>query len=44
MAPLLGIAGSPGEYPWEAHARGLVTHVTLGVVTEAVLNVFDRVR
>ncbi len=44
MAPLLGIAGSPGEYPWQAHVRGLVSHVTLGVVTETVLNVFDGVR
>jgi hypothetical protein len=44
MGPLLGIAGSPGEYPWQAHARGLVSHVTLGVVTETVLRLFDRAR
>ena len=44
MAPLLGIAGSPGEYPWEAHARGLISHAALGVVTETVLTLFDRVR
>lgn len=44
MAPLLGIAGSPGEYPWEAHARGLISHATLGVVTETVLSLFDRAR
>ena len=44
MAPVLGLAGSPGEYPWQAHFRGLVSHVTLGVVTETVLSVFDRVR
>ena len=44
MAPLLGIAGPPGEYPWEAHARGLISHAALGVVTETVLTLFDRVR
>ena len=44
MAPLLGIAGPPGEYPWQAHFRGLVSHVTLGVVTETVLTLFDRAR
>ncbi len=43
-APLLGIASGPGEYPWQAHVRGLVSHVVLGVVTEGVLSLFDRAR
>jgi hypothetical protein len=43
-APLLGIASGPTEYPWEAHVRGLVSHVVLGMVTEGVLSLFDRAR
>jgi hypothetical protein len=42
-APLLGIAGPPGAYPWQAHARGLVTHLVLGAVTHAVLDLLDSV-
>jgi hypothetical protein len=43
-APLLGVAGGPDAYPWQAHARGLVSHVVLGVVTESVLKLLDRER
>jgi hypothetical protein len=43
-APLLGVASGPDAYPWQAHARGLVSHVVLGVVTESVLKLFDRAR
>lgn len=43
MAPAAGLAGGPGEYPWQAHARGLVSHLVLGVVTDAVLDVLDSV-
>jgi uncharacterized membrane protein YagU involved in acid resistance len=43
-APLLGVASGPGAYPWHEHARGLISHVLLGVVTESVLKLFDRVR
>jgi hypothetical protein len=43
-APLMGVASGPGAYPWQAHARGLISHVVLGVVTESVLKVFDRLR
>jgi hypothetical protein len=35
----LGLAGPPDAYPIEAHARGLVGHLALGVTTEAVLGV-----
>jgi uncharacterized membrane protein YagU involved in acid resistance len=43
-APLLGIASGPTEYPWQAHVRGVVSHVVLGMVTEGVLSLFDRAR
>jgi uncharacterized membrane protein YagU involved in acid resistance len=41
VARLLGIAGPQREYPWQAHARGVVGHVVLGVVTEATLNAVE---
>ena len=40
-ARLLGIAGPQGEYPWQAHARGLIGHLVLGMVTEATLNAIE---
>lgn len=43
-APLLGIASGPRKYPWQGHVRGVVEHVTLGIVTELVLRLFDRAR
>ncbi|WP_434612591.1 hypothetical protein [Arthrobacter sp. A5] len=43
-APLTGIASAPGRYPWQAHARGLVAHVVLGVTTEILLRATDRLR
>ncbi|GGK28390.1 hypothetical protein GCM10008955_22710 [Deinococcus malanensis] len=36
------LSGPPQAYPWQAHARGLVSHVVLGMVTDAVLRVMDR--
>lgn len=44
VAPSLGLASGPTEYPWQAHARGAVAHMVLGVVTESLLRVFDRLR
>ncbi len=32
-------AARPTQYPWQAHARGLVSHVILGVVADTVLRV-----
>lgn len=43
-APLTGIASAPGRYPWQAHARGLVAHLVLGVTTEACLRAAERLR
>jgi uncharacterized membrane protein YagU involved in acid resistance len=40
-ARLLGIAGPQRDYPWQAHTRGVVGHVVLGVVTEATLNAVE---
>lgn len=42
MAPLLGLAGAPTEYPWQAHLRGVVGHLVLGAVTHATLDLLDR--
>ena len=41
--PLLGLASGPTAYPWQAHARGLVSHLVLGAITDTVIDVLDRV-
>ena len=43
VAPVLGLASGPAAYPWQAHARGLVAHLVLGVSTDAALDALDRV-
>jgi len=43
LGPALGLAAGPTAYPWQAHARGLAAHLVLGVATDAVLDVLDRV-
>ena len=43
MNPMLGLASGPTAYPWQAHARGLVAHLVLGVATDAVLDVFEHI-
>ena len=35
--PALGFAAPPQDYPWQPHARGLVSHLIYGLVTDAVL-------
>lgn len=42
VAPLLGLAGAPTDYPWQAHLRGVVGHLVLGAVTHATLGLLDR--
>ena len=42
VVPALGLASGPAAYPWQAHARGLVTHLLLGVATDVTLDVLDR--
>lgn len=36
------VGARPDRYPWQAHARGLVSHLVYGLVTEMVLNGMDR--
>lgn len=36
-----GFSAKPREYPWQAHARGLVAHLVYGVVTDTVLTVLQ---
>jgi hypothetical protein len=35
----LGSAARPSQYPWQAHARGLISHVVYGVVTDTILRI-----
>lgn len=37
----LGLTPPPQEYPWQAHARGLATHLAHGVVAELALEALD---
>lgn len=39
---LTGLSARPGEYPWQAHARGLVAHAVYGLALDAALNLADR--
>ena len=43
VVPALGLASGPAAYPWQAHARGLVAHLVLGVATDAALDALDRI-
>lgn len=38
---LTGLSARPGDYPWQAHARGLVAHLVYGLVLETTLGVTD---
>jgi uncharacterized membrane protein YagU involved in acid resistance len=35
MNPILGLSGKPRDYPWQAHARGLVAHLVYNRETQA---------
>lgn len=39
--PLLGVAAKPQDYPWQAHARGLVSHLVLGLAIEVTLSALE---
>lgn len=41
---VMGLSAKPKDYPWQAHARGLAAHLTLGLVANAVLNVLKAAR
>lgn len=34
-----GIAGRPGQYPWQVHGRGFLGHIVYGLTVDAVLRV-----
>lgn len=36
-----GLGGKPTDYPWTAHARGIVAHTVYGIATELTLNLFE---
>jgi hypothetical protein len=38
-----GLSARPGQYPWQAHARGLMAHLVYGLVLDSTLNVLDSV-
>lgn len=42
VAPVAGLSSGPAAYPWQAHVRGLAGHLTVGVVTDAVLKLLDK--
>jgi hypothetical protein len=43
LVPALGLTPGPGAFPWQAHARGFVGHLTFGTVTDGTLRLLDRV-
>lgn len=43
LVPLLGLTPGASAFPWQAHARGLVGHLTFGTVTDGTLRLLDRV-
>lgn len=36
-----GLGAKPQDYPWQAHARGLVAHLAYGLATEFALNLLE---
>jgi hypothetical protein len=37
-----GLGARPQDYPWQAHARGLVSHNIYGIVVETALNLMEQ--
>lgn len=37
MNRMLGLSARPSAYPWQAHARGLITHLVYGLALDASL-------
>jgi hypothetical protein len=38
----VGLAGRPRKYPWQAHARGLVSHLVYGVALDTGVRTFKK--
>ncbi len=36
------LAGQPSQYPWQAHARGLVAHVVYGLVMDSTVRALKK--
>lgn len=43
IAPLAKLASGPAAYPWQAHARGLAGHLTVGATTDTIVGLLDEV-
>jgi hypothetical protein len=43
VAPLAGLSSGPAAYPWQAHARGLAGHLTVGATTDSAVRILDKV-
>ena len=43
LVPALGFTPGPTAFPWQAHARGFVGHLTFGTVTDGTLRLLDRI-
>ena len=41
LSAAVGVAGPPAQYPWQAHLRGLVGHLALGVATHVALTALE---
>ena len=42
MNTISGLGAKPRDYPWQAHARGLIAHTAYGVATELALNAAEK--
>lgn len=42
VVPALGLTPGPLAFPWQAHARGFLGHLTFGTVTDGTLRALDR--
>jgi uncharacterized membrane protein YagU involved in acid resistance len=40
---LLGLTPGPRAFPWQAHARGLLGHLTFGSASELTLRALERI-
>lgn len=41
MNTVSGLGARPSEYPWQAHARGLIAHLVYGAVLEGTMRLLD---
>lgn len=41
MNTVSGLGAKPREYPWQAHARGLIAHLVYGAVLEGAMRLLD---